>query len=97
MVTGTGEVDAEVAGAAGEVEHGAGPRQGEQAHGLAPPPHVEAEGHDPVDHVVPGSDRVEHLPNGCRLGSALREGLAVPGVTGGAVVGHRLQATAQEP
>ena len=77
-VPGAGEVDAQVAGAAGQVEHAAAGGRAERAHGPAPPAHVEAERHDPVDEVVARGDGVEHVAHGGALLVALGQRVAVP-------------------
>ena len=77
-VAGPGEVDAQVARAAGQVEHPAARRQAELPNGAPSPAHVEAERHDPVDQVVARRDGVEHLAHGGPLLVALRQRVAVP-------------------
>ena len=78
LVAGFGEVDAQIARAAGEVEHAASGRERQQAHCLAAPANVEPKRHDAVDHVVAAGNGVEHLANGNDLVVALGQCVCIP-------------------
>ena len=78
-MAGSGEVDAQVAGAAGEVEDPAAARQRQLLDGAASPAAVEPERHHPVDEVVAGGDGVEHAAHRLHLLVAGRQHGTVPG------------------
>ena len=67
------KIDTEIACSTGEIYNGAAGLEGEVAHRATSPSNVETKGHDAVDEVVPGCDRIKHLPNGGHLVVANRK------------------------